>query len=842
MAPVRALKALTGVKGEVRGEPPQSAKGPAWEEFKADIQANGILDPIFITKDWGKPAQISERQSSPRRREGSSSRLKEIPSISATSATRRSKGLCFRRSSVRATSAPPANILEQSMSTRVPTAVKSTENAVTDMLVVGLESAKADPDAFAKNVSLISKYVNFPAGVKERSPAKRAEIFISTAVDNLLWLYDQVPAATAARSKLWYDGARAIVDRWTQRFAVTDAQASAVIAALSPQKDWFMNVSLAERVLDIVRTKGDYVWDDKMSTTAKRIYAKEEYAEDVGEIVGKTLSDLTSPYLKGMWVRAYDEAHNVRNYRLVTPEGALGDWALNQDGATRGKVAWGSLREIAKAVSVIENGALDNISAQLGEQHKVRNFYNNIVDPAGAHGSVTIDTHAVAAALLRPLSGASAEVGHNFGALGAASSSIFGSKGTYGIYAEAYRRAAAQRGVLPRELQSITWEAVRGLYSPKFKAQLRNVDAIDAIWLKYRKGEATLDETRRAIVERAGGITAPEWERPNSGAAQGPWASSYSDELLEAGVPGGGAGADAGGRAGDDGRSAPAVGGLVGNGFVPGGLERAAGLAEAQTLARKAAGGIEPLAGLPNKPLLVEGEWYIPGPVAIAHTAAQQYASKAGISYQPVQTFARVDQERAERIAQAYDEMKHAPNDPLVKAAYDAMISETLAQYRAILATGLKVEFIDFAKQGDPYASSPRAAIQDVIKNNHLFVFSTRDGFGSSDFDPSSNPLLAETEFKISGRTALANDIFRVVHDYFGHIKDGNGFRADGEENAWRSHSAMYTPLARRAMTSETRGQNSWVNFGPQGAKNRKARAPPRRRTRTRRRASCRSG
>jgi hypothetical protein len=120
----------------------------------------------------------------------------------------------------------------------------------------------------------------------------------------------------------------------------------------------------------------------------------------------------------------------------------------------------------------------------------------------------------------------------------------------------------------------------------------------------------------------------------------------------------------------------------------------------------------------------------------MAHTAAQQYASKAGISYQPVQTFARVDQERAERIAQAYDEMKHAPQDPLVKAAYDAMISETLEQYRAILATGLKVEFIDFAKQGDPYASSPRAAIQDVIKNNHLFVFSTRDGFGSSDFDP----------------------------------------------------------------------------------------------------------
>jgi hypothetical protein len=53
------------------------------------------------------------------------------------------------------------------------------------------------------------------------------------------------------------------------------------------------------------------------------------------------------------------------------------------------------------------------------------------------------------------------------------------------------------------------------------------------------------------------------------------------------------------------------------------------------------------------------------------------------------------------------------------------------------------------------------------------------------------------------------------VHDYFGHITEGVGFRADGEENTWRKHAAMFTPLARRALTTETRGQNSWVNYGP---------------------------
>ena len=194
-----------------------------------------------------------------------------------------------------------------------------------------------------------------------------------------------------------------------------------------------------------------------------------------------------------------------------------------------------------------------------------------------------------------------------------------------------------------------------------------------------------------------------------------------------------------------------------------------------------------------------------------------------GLQYQPPRDYVKVDPERAKRIAAAFDAMAHTPDDPEVLQSYNAMVDETLAQYRAILATGLKVEFIDYATQGDPYAASPRLAIADVVANNHLWVFSTRDGFGSSEFDPRDNPLLRETEFEISGQKALANDIFRVVHDYFGHIKEGVGFRADGEENAWRAHASMYSPLARRAMTTETRGQNSWVNYGPFGEANRTA-------------------
>jgi hypothetical protein len=162
-----------------------------------------------------------------------------------------------------------------------------------------------------------------------------------------------------------------------------------------------------------------------------------------------------------------------------------------------------------------------------------------------------------------------------------------------------------------------------------------------------------------------------------------------------------------------------------------------------------------------------------------------------------------------------------SPPDPEVIRAYDAMIDETIAQYEAMLKTGIRIEF---AEPGtDPYPN-PRMATEDVRRNGRLIVFPTVEGFGSdASFDSSKNPLLRDTGLKWGGKTVLANDLFRAVHDYFGHIKEGNGFRADGEENAWRSHSAMYSPLARRAMTTETRGQNSWVNYGPHGEKNRTA-------------------
>jgi hypothetical protein len=61
------------------------------------------------------------------------------------------------------------------------------------------------------------------------------------------------------------------------------------------------------------------------------------------------------------------------------------------------------------------------------------------------------------------------------------------------------------------------------------------------------------------------------------------------------------------------------------------------------------------------------------------------------------------------------------------------------------------------------------------------------------------------------------------VHDAFGHGLEGAGFRAQGEENAWQAHVRLFTGSAVGAITSETRGQNSWLNYGPYGETNRTA-------------------
>ncbi len=158
-----------------------------------------------------------------------------------------------------------------------------------------------------------------------------------------------------------------------------------------------------------------------------------------------------------------------------------------------------------------------------------------------------------------------------------------------------------------------------------------------------------------------------------------------------------------------------------------------------------------------------------------------------------------------------YDEAPHKPHVPSVIAGYQALSTDLQSQYAAMIGAGLRVELWNLP--GQPYADS-RELIDDVVGRNHLSVFPTALGFGKYP-TLDTNRMLDTTRFFASGAPLCLNDVFRAVHDVYGHVAHEYGFGAVGEYNAFRAHAALFSPEALPALACETAAQNAWFNFGP---------------------------
>lgn len=126
-----------------------------------------------------------------------------------------------------------------------------------------------------------------------------------------------------------------------------------------------------------------------------------------------------------------------------------------------------------------------------------------------------------------------------------------------------------------------------------------------------------------------------------------------------------------------------------------------------------------------------------------------------------------------------------------------------------MVSAGIKIEpFV--ASKGEPYKSSADM-LKDVAENRHLSFFLTDNGFGSAE-GTAVHPMLEPSGIKIGDRELLNNDLFRAVHDYFGHTQQGFQFGPRGEFNAWKSHSRMFSDDAQGALAAETLAQNARVS------------------------------
>ena len=130
----------------------------------------------------------------------------------------------------------------------------------------------------------------------------------------------------------------------------------------------------------------------------------------------------------------------------------------------------------------------------------------------------------------------------------------------------------------------------------------------------------------------------------------------------------------------------------------------------------------------------------------------------------------------------------------LVEKSYAQLIYEIDKQYYQL---PIHITYHD----GDNNYENSADMMDDVHNFGHLWVFKGGD----------DHPKLGSITKDKNDLTA--NEKFRAVHDYYGHSVEGYQFGKDGEENAWIEHSKMLSPLAQWALSTETRGQNSWVNY-----------------------------
>lgn len=190
---------------------------------------------------------------------------------------------------------------------------------------------------------------------------------------------------------------------------------------------------------------------------------------------------------------------------------------------------------------------------------------------------------------------------------------------------------------------------------------------------------------------------------------------------------------------------------------------------------------------------------------------SNKYKEERGLQTESPRLTLAVSESDAMRVADAYDEMKHDPENPIVKEAYDKLIEEIKLQADMLLNAGYKFEL---SKEERGYKTSADM-VADVRDNKHIFIDPSSENFGTTREFNQDNIGLADSGYKdINGNPLTNVEVIRAVHDVFGHAKFGTQFGAVGEENAWRVHMSMFSPEAQKALTATTRGQNSWVNFG----------------------------
>jgi hypothetical protein len=198
-------------------------------------------------------------------------------------------------------------------------------------------------------------------------------------------------------------------------------------------------------------------------------------------------------------------------------------------------------------------------------------------------------------------------------------------------------------------------------------------------------------------------------------------------------------------------------------------------------------------------------------PVESAEKGGHAYMAARGLRPALHTNHAIIAPQMTERVAHAYSALPDF--DPAAVPAFHAMREEVKRQFDHLTGPrnkgGMGIEVNSVSK--DPYGA---AGLEGQGQSGHWtrVVPEMRHDF-------THNNRLDVLSTKVTGEHRIfsndENDMFRAVHDVFGHLAVGRGIDKHGEEAAFQKHAQMFSPLARGALATETRGQNSALHhFG----------------------------
>lgn len=170
------------------------------------------------------------------------------------------------------------------------------------------------------------------------------------------------------------------------------------------------------------------------------------------------------------------------------------------------------------------------------------------------------------------------------------------------------------------------------------------------------------------------------------------------------------------------------------------------------------------------------------------------------------------------RVEKLHRESKDDRTSDDVLDTYKAFMDETMEMYNTLIDNGYKIE--PWTKPGEPYGVNSDLVRKDINENKHLYYLRSKSATGANEQSSldDSYPLFRETGIVINGDPVLYNDLFRAVHDIFGHGIYKNSFSTQGEFKAYQAHSNMYSPEAQSALFLETVSYNAYYSVNKEYA------------------------